>query len=137
MSDLEPRARTFPSTPQSIRAVRAFVAEATAGRPGQDDIVLVADELATNAFQHTGGTEFTVTVCSTDDGIMVSVRAAALAATEPHVCSDGVKGRAGGTRGRGMFLVQALAAEWGISTKQHEQEVYAVLAAAPSPCPVA
>lgn len=126
---------TFPSTQASMSAVRRFVELHTQGNPCSDDSVLVADELATNAVQHTAGVDFTVILLVSAGGVMVMVLAAPLSATVPHICSDGVRGRDNGERGRGMVIVEALASEWGVGMVNGMQAVHATLTTpAETPC---
>ena len=95
---------------QSIAAARRFV-RGHLGAHGPallvDDIVLVASELATNAFAH-AGTSFTVSLT-------------AFAGTVVLVVKDGsvswpvrVDARAQDAAGRGVAIVSAVSREWGV-----------------------
>lgn len=123
---------TFRSSPQSMERVRAFVAKLTAGHPRSDDAVLVADELATNALQHTGTEQFTVAVDFKDDNVLVAVSAAPLTATAPLICCDGIEGRGQGEHGRGLIIVASLSKSWGCATVDGQQVVYATLSRHPA-----
>jgi serine/threonine-protein kinase RsbW len=119
---------SFPSAPDSMAPVRRFVEATLAGHQCVADASLVADELATNAFQHTDAKDFAVALAYDDDQVHITVSAApAVVYTAPHICPNVVNGRAGGTRGRGLFIVDALSEYWGVATVDGRQLVYAVL----------
>ncbi len=104
---------TVPGSPEQVSAARAFIARTIAGQPGVDSdaATLLTSELVTNAIQHTdsgapGGT-VTVVVIGVPGGVLVEVVDDGSAATPT------VKGDLFAAEGHGLFLVQALAAQWG------------------------
>jgi serine/threonine-protein kinase RsbW len=57
--------RVFPGEPQQLALLRYWLASLLPPRPERDDVITVADELASNAIQHTRsgrGGQFTVSV---------------------------------------------------------------------------
>ena len=104
---------TVPGSPEQVAAARSFIARTLAGISGVDSYAatLLTSELVTNAIQHTdsggpGGT-VTIVVIGVPGGVLV------------EVVDDGsagmpiVKGDLFAAEGHGLFLVQALAAQWG------------------------
>lgn len=100
---------TFEPTPAAPGAVRRRLRTLLAcwglARDDVDVVVLVANELVSNAVDH-AATTMTVTVGRDDDRILLGVTdgSAAPPLVRPH---DPL-----GARGRGMQLVQALAQRW-------------------------
>ena len=98
---------------QSIPRARAFLDGVLGhGHPCRDVARLLISELVTNAVQHTrsrrpGGT-VTLAVLDHRDGIRVEVTDEGSAHSVPVVREDICA-----TNGRGLFLVQSLAADWG------------------------
>jgi anti-sigma regulatory factor (Ser/Thr protein kinase) len=96
-----------------VPRARAFIDVVLgAGHPGRDVARLLVSELVTNAVQHSdsgrpGGT-VTVTILDTHDAVEVEVADDGSARSIPVVRDDLMA-----TDGRGLFLVQALAADWG------------------------
>lgn len=97
--------------------MRAFVGGALDGCPAADDVVLMADELVSNAIQHT---------CSGESAGTFRVRVTVRAGTSVLVEVADAGGRWGEqgagpgadgfeTRGRGLNIVGALAASWGVT----------------------
>ncbi|MFI1532073.1 ATP-binding protein [Streptomyces griseus] len=78
-------------------------------RPCIGDAELVLTELATNAFQHGGGDGVTVTWCATDAFLFIQVEDSSPVRPVLRVVDESSE------RGRGLCIVEALAAEWGIS----------------------
>jgi anti-sigma regulatory factor (Ser/Thr protein kinase) len=103
---------TIPGLPEKVSAARSFVAGALGGHPATDVVVLMTSETVTNAVLHSdsrrpGGT-VTVTILEADGGIRVEVADAGSELSIPVV-----KGNGCSIGGHGLFLVQALADEWG------------------------
>jgi anti-sigma regulatory factor (Ser/Thr protein kinase) len=103
---------TIPGRPDQVGAARSFVARNLGGHPASDVLVLLASETVTNAVlhsnsRHPGGT-VTVTVLEAAGGLRVDVADAGSELNIPQV-----KGNGRVTSGHGLFLVQALADEWG------------------------
>lgn len=106
------RTEVFLPVPQAVAGVRRLVATTLDGTPyrrAAPDATLLASELATNAFVHSGGAPFRVTVAAgrrhlriaIEDGSDDEVRLA-------PPTSDGESGR-------GVAIIDALASRWGAS----------------------
>jgi len=110
---------TYPPTTASVRAARRF-AEAAVGasdEPGlADDAGLLVSELAANAVLH-ARTNFDVAVYAITGGVRISVRdhSAALPVL--------VAPSATAMSGRGLALVQTLAAQWGAGHSTSEADI--------------
>ena len=104
---------TIAGREQSVPKARAFVDSILGpGHPRADVARLLVSELVTNAVQHTqscrpGGT-VTLVVIDLAGGIRVEVIDEGCARSVPVVRDDVTA-----TDGRGLFLVQSLADEWG------------------------
>jgi len=108
--------RRFEASEDAVRAARNFVAETIADAPieTRESVSVMVSELATNALLH-AASGFEVSVDRSDHSVVVSV-------------SDrGVEGRpllqAPGSsepHGRGLRVVDALSAEWGVTTTGDE-----------------
>lgn len=119
--------QTFPGLRTQVREARRFT---TTHLPDHPDAALIVSELATNAVEHThsghpGGT-FTVTIEHRFDG-------AALLEIEdqggPGTFGQPTHGREGG---RGLTLVAALTAAWGVKGDAAGRTIWAEL---PPPTP--
>lgn len=102
--------RVFPSRTASVAGARRWVGARLPdiGSEAQDTVGLLVSELAANAVQH-GGTPFTVQVDRFDDRVRVAVTDEGggrpqLRDQDPLAAS-----------GRGLRLVDGLAAAWGIT----------------------
>ena len=104
---------TIAGREQSVPQTRAFLDSVLGrGHPHGDVARLLISELVTNAVQHTrsrrpGGT-VTLVVIDLADGIRVEVTDEGSARSVPVVQDDVMA-----TNGRGLFLVQSLADDWG------------------------
>lgn len=103
---------TIGGRPDQVGAARSFVAQSLGRHPASDVLVLLASETVTNAVLHSnscrpGGT-VTVTVLDVAGGVRVEVADAGSELNIPEVKGNGCV-----TGGHGLFLVQALADEWG------------------------
>ena len=112
----EPAWRSYPGRPEQAATVRAFLAAALAGCPAADDVVLMADELVSNAIQHSrsGGPGGTFR-------LRLTVRPGSSAHVEVADAGGNWTGSGGEPladedrlRGRGLRIVGALAATWGV-----------------------
>lgn len=104
--------QTWPPAAENVSPVRDFVSTYLTAhlRPELvDDARLVVSELATNAIRH-AGTAFTVTVACRGDDVTIHVRDGS--ALEPVM---GLRS-ATSLHGRGLLLVHALSAAWGVTT---------------------
>jgi anti-sigma regulatory factor (Ser/Thr protein kinase) len=121
---------TIPGSPEHVSGTRAFITRTLAGVPGVDSdaATLLTSELVTNAIMHTdsgapGGT-VTVVVIGVPGGVLVEVVDDGSAGTPV------VKGDLFAAEGHGLFLVQALAAQWGYLRDPAGTTVWFHLAAA-------
>ncbi len=104
------RTWTFPASTASIAAARAAVADeltATAFADRVDDVRLLISELVTNAVVHASST-FAVTCCWHTGLLRVEVadHSADAPVVQPLTLTE--------ANGRGLFIVQAIAARWGV-----------------------
>jgi anti-sigma regulatory factor (Ser/Thr protein kinase) len=105
------RRRAFPGKPEQVALARRFVAGVLDGCPAADTAVLLASELAANALSHTrsgAGGSFDVIVWR-------GVTAACIAVLDDGTAQVPAPGPADrlAEAGRGLALVNALAARWG------------------------
>jgi anti-sigma regulatory factor (Ser/Thr protein kinase) len=123
---------SYPGRPDQAARVRAFLARVLAGCPAAEDVILMADELVTNALQHTksrepGGTfGVRVLVCH-GEWVRVEVADAGGRWARPgSVDSSGCDGAADGYRpgGRGLHIVEVLSAAWGVAGDQAGRTVW-------------
>ncbi|MGP3777031.1 ATP-binding protein (plasmid) [Streptomyces sp. SDT5-1] len=125
----------YASYPAQVRAVRRHVTKVLRDWGVDDttlhDVVAVADELASNAVRHAGtaqGREFGMTLRLLETLIRVEVRDADpnlpdLRSPEEDLDAEG---------GRGLMLVDGLAANWGSSPEVLGKTVWADIQLAPS-----
>ncbi len=104
--------KTFPGTADQVQLARRFVAEVLTGLAAMDDAVLCVSEIASNAIVHSRssreGGSFTIRVLVEDE--VVRVECADLGgAWDDRREPDRLLG------GRGLVIVAALAADWGIA----------------------
>jgi serine/threonine-protein kinase RsbW len=111
----------FRGDPEEVRRVRAALRRELAGCPVADDVILCASELATNAVLHSDSRKadgtFTVrAVISPGKYMLIEVQDDGGPWTERsmHPAS-----------GRGLGIVSALAAEWGIQATAYGRTVWA------------
>lgn len=115
----------FVRAPESVRAARQFATGVVNGweMPELADAVeLVTSELATNAVQHTRADEFQVTIHRLSDGL-VRVAVTDRSCTPPAVYTAGDDE----DHGRGLFLVERVAARWDTELLPHGKSVWADL----------
>ena len=136
----------LPPVPASAGAARRFVADAAQRwdlLPLLEDAELALTELVTNAILH-AATPISISISCAPDGMEIAVfdGSPALPATRPsgdigrdptdsrlHVREAGAA-----ARGRGLVMVAALAAQWGVSPLSDGKAVW-VRMAAPDPWP--
>jgi anti-sigma regulatory factor (Ser/Thr protein kinase) len=104
--------QTWPPLPSSVGAARVRLRHCLRQwdlLTISDTSALVLSELATNAVRH-AGTDFTVTLSRTTDGLLISVHDDAAAGPAPRAPAlDELS-----LGGRGMHLVDAMTAGWGV-----------------------
>jgi serine/threonine-protein kinase RsbW len=119
--DLCVSAATYPGRPENVCQVRADARSLLAGCPAADEVILCLSELAANAVRHSGsrrpGGTFTVRIDSCP-GAYIRI----------EVEDDGgpwlaAVPRPGG--GRGLDILRALAAGWGVATSPAGRTVWA------------
>ena len=118
---LRASASTYPGRPEHVRQVRADMRRLLDGCPIADDVILCISELAANAALHShsrrpGGT-FSVRIESCPGAnvrIEVEDDGGPWIASAPDPAS-----------GRGLDIIRALAAEWGITTSPAGRAVWA------------
>ena len=112
-------ARVFPNAPSGVRDARCFVADALRGTDPEvlDAAVLMVSELATNAVVHTSS-PFDVGIDQLDHEVRISVTDHGEGT--PLLRTAGP----GDTDGRGLGIVAAFAAAWGVDHAPHSKTVW-------------
>ena len=119
------RGRSFEPKPRNVRAAREFVADTLRheGFGGDSDVVLLlTSELVTNAVRH-AATPFEIKVDVEADKVRVAVIDEDVE-HPPEVRHPGPDE----TNGRGLLLVDQLAAVWGSHRDGHHKSVWFTLA---------
>ena len=120
---------TLPGERKSVRCARSFVRTAVLGLVGPDDpllddMVTVVSETVANAVTHTAsgreGGRVTVVVSVRGGVFRVEVADGGAGGARPHV-----KEEVGAETGRGLRIVDALAARWGFRADGHRTVVWA------------
>jgi anti-sigma regulatory factor (Ser/Thr protein kinase) len=111
---------SFSPLPSQVSAARHF-AQAQAKTLGCDssDVGLIVSELATNACIH-AGSQFTVSLHRQGSDVLVEVGDQDPALVVPEAPSHGGSGR-------GLHIVAAIAADWGVATGDSGKCVWAKL----------
>jgi serine/threonine-protein kinase RsbW len=115
-------ASTYPGTPEQVGQVRADLRRGLGGCPVADDVILCVSELAANAVLHSN---------SRKPGGTYTVRAEGCpgASVRIEVEDDGgpwiSKPAPDPASGRGLDIISALAAEWGITSSPPGRAVWA------------
>lgn len=106
----------------SCRQVRQLVRGLLDGRPGDvvDDVVIVVDELVSNAIRH-GRSPRRCRLAVTDEGRCLRVEVDDGADDQPRIRTPDRTG------GRGLILVDRLAAAWGVRQHPRHKTVWAHL----------
>jgi Histidine kinase-like ATPase domain len=104
--------RVFPGHERELSALRRWLSSLLPECPERDDVLIVANELGSNAIKHTAsghGSSFAVEVIRYPSVVQVAV-ADRGAPAEPHVIED-----PDGEQGRGLLLVRDLSLRTGIA----------------------
>ena len=115
--------KQFAPVPESVWKARQFVRDRVSGfvRPEQlDAMQFIAGELAANAYEH-ARTPFEVSVAALGEEVRVAVAdtGPAVPALRPAPPEA--------DRGRGLFLVSALADEWGVDSRPDGKAIWCAL----------
>lgn len=122
--------RTFPGSPVAITEARRFVTALLSAWPVTEDAELIVSELATNAIRHSASGQFggcfTVAVHANHSRIWLGILdQGGQRAPHPLPPQSDEEG------GRGLALVAALAASWGVTGDEQGRIVWATLNPAP------
>ncbi len=105
----------FPGQASAVGQARRFVASVVGEDfPALDDLLVLVSEVAANAVKHTAsgdGGAFEIVVWVNEGAVRVEVGDQG-GSSEPSLADDGVSADAL-TGGRGLRIVDALAAQWG------------------------
>jgi anti-sigma regulatory factor (Ser/Thr protein kinase) len=115
---------TIPGRPEHVCDARAFVAKALGElHPSLDTAVLLTSELVTNAVSHSRsrGPGGTVSVVITESGGGLRFE---IGDDGSELSSPIVRGEVLATDGHGLFLVQALASQWGYVRAENSTTVW-------------
>ncbi len=114
----------FATQPSTLGAIRRWAKAELTDLPRAivGDILLVMNELVTNAYEH-GGVPRRVRLTRHDAPLLVTVEVDDVSARTPTVGSS--RFGAGHHRGRGLVLVAKLAAEWGVTPHFDGKTVWA------------
>jgi hypothetical protein len=117
--------RIFPGHERELAGLRRWLSLLLPECPERDDLLVVANELASNAIRHTAsghGSCFAVEVTSCASVVQVAV-ADCGGVAEPHVIED-----PDGEHGRGLLLVRDLSVRSGVVGDQRGRLVWAQVA---------
>ena len=121
-TDLDRRVEIFDGVPQSVARVRRFVADALVRRYPRDivfDCSLIASEMATNAYLHTGGSPFRVGMRLGPGRVRITVEdTSTTPPSMPHPLDHD-------ERGRGVAIIDALSDRWGADSLPSGKVVWA------------
>jgi anti-sigma regulatory factor (Ser/Thr protein kinase) len=106
---------TIAGRPERVALVRAFAAAVLGRHPEGETAVLLLSELATNSIRHSasGQPGQTVTVTVFSDGDVTHTQVTDRTGTTMPALRPGNSDAEDG--GRGLYLVEVLAARWGLS----------------------
>jgi anti-sigma regulatory factor (Ser/Thr protein kinase) len=114
---------TYPADAEHIGQVRTDLRGLLAGCPVADDVILCVSELATNAILHSDSRQL---------GGKFTVRAEVIPRSYARIEVEDSGGPwlrtsldPGHSRGRGLDIVSALAADWGVDGDHHARIVWA------------
>lgn len=119
---------SYPADPASVAEVRAWVRGVLADSLGvgrssvvADDVQLVVSELVTNSL-HAGSSSLDVTIAVDDTYVRVGLADDAPGEPTPRRAAPD------DAHGRGLAIVAALAADWGVRRRGAGKEVWATVA---------
>jgi anti-sigma regulatory factor (Ser/Thr protein kinase) len=115
-------AASYPGRLDQVPRVRRELTRMLEGCPAADDIVLCASELAANAVRHS---------CSSLEGGTFGLRVEISEGDHVRIAIDDdggpwIETGSGPACGRGLVIVTALSADWGIVTGQAGRTVWAL-----------
>lgn len=113
---------TYPATTRSIPVIRhqvELVLKIWTMEVLTDSVGLIVSELAGNVVQHCEGGTFDVSVLRVDRGVRVSVTDSC--AQKPRMRSISLSDE----NGRGMLIVDSVAAQWGVKELLNGKTVWA------------
>ena len=118
--------RSFDCRPESVTAARRFVRDTLGGEEDTilDAAELMASELTSNCVRH-AGTAFEVGVSVGDE---IRVEVADAGGGRPRPLSPGPEEPSG----RGLMIVEAMAASWGVEPAERGKTVWFTLSRAPA-----
>ena len=108
----------LPANLESVRAAREFVASAVPGPPGselRDAATLCVTELVANVIRHTESETCELSVDWSEGSLYLAVQDDSRSPAR-RVCP-------GAEAGRGMQIVDALSADWGVTEKEGNGKV--------------
>lgn len=104
--------RTFPGEARQVRVVRHWIESILPGCDPRETIVLIASEYATNAIEHTSsgkpGGQFTVHLAWSPATARLTI-----GDEGSPLPPEAVTANLGSEHGRGLFMVDAMAENWG------------------------
>jgi hypothetical protein len=116
--------RVFPGEERELSDLRRWVASLLPTCPARDDLILLANELGSNAIRHTAsgrGGSFTVEIAWQEPTAWVAVTDDG-GPGEPRVIDDPL-----GEQGRGLLLVRSLAVRSGMAGDERGRTVWATI----------
>ena len=117
--------RSFECRPEAVTAARRFVRDALGGESTEvmDAAELMASELTSNCVRH-GGTGFDVSVLVGEE---IKVEVCDSGGGRPRPLSPGPDEPSG----RGLLIVAAMSADWGVESRGEGKKVWFTLARSP------
>jgi serine/threonine-protein kinase RsbW len=117
-----PKRRSFPGRPDQVAQARDFARRILEPCPVIEDAILLVSELATNALKHTAtgfGGRFDVTILGGENSALIAV-------TDNGSDKIPVRGAPlpEDATGRGLELVESIAARWGHCGGRHGRTVW-------------
>lgn len=120
------RGWTLPEGPEAAAAARRHVSAVGAGRPDLDDALLVVSELCSNALRH-GDPPRELRVWAEGGTLRVEIENRSRGGGSEALSAPRAMPDPDATRGRGLAIVQRLAADWGWKDDAGRTTVWAEL----------